>query len=204
MRISCYIRSIVLFVLRYQRQSILIFFFISTAVLRAQKMPVPINTQVTLFSKILTFDRNLRSRAGKEINIGIVYQKNFRTSFDAQDRFITAMAENQIKEIDGISVHCLPVELNNVIDLTKIIQENNIDILYITPMRSFDLEKIIDHTKASQTLTITGVPEYVEAGLAVGIGLKNDKPMIIINLTTSKAEGADFSSQLLKLAKVLQ
>jgi hypothetical protein len=48
------------------------------------------------------------------------------------------------------------------------------------------------------------VPDYVGAGCAVGIGTEGEKPLIIINLPAAKAEGADFSSQLLQLAKVIE
>jgi hypothetical protein len=37
----------------------------------------------------------------------------------------------------------------------------------------------------------------------VGIGSKAGKPKILINLKASREEGADFSSQLLKLSKII-
>lgn len=52
-------------------------------------------------------------------------------------------------------------------------------------------------------MTFTGVPKYVEQGIAVGIGIQDRKPKIHINLSASKAEGAEFSSQLLKLAEIV-
>ena len=51
--------------------------------------------------------------------------------------------------------------------------------------------------------TITGVPEYVDQGLAVGIGIRRDRPLIIVNLEQARAEGAAFSSQLLALARIV-
>ena len=48
-----------------------------------------------------------------------------------------------------------------------------------------------------------GVPVFVEDGLAVGIAMKGNRPLVVINLTASKAEGADFSSQLLHIAKII-
>ena len=47
------------------------------------------------------------------------------------------------------------------------------------------------------------MPEYVEEGIAVGIGLRNMRPLILINLEAARAEGAAFSSQLLSLARIV-
>jgi hypothetical protein len=52
-------------------------------------------------------------------------------------------------------------------------------------------------------LTLTGVAEYVRAGIAVGIGVRDDRPEILVNLAAARAAGADFSAQLLLLARVI-
>ena len=70
-------------------------------------------------------------------------------------------------------------------------------------MDAFETEKITGVSRAKKVITLTSVPDYVESGLAVGIGVKGGKPRIIINLPAAKAEGANFSSQLLRLAKVI-
>ena len=66
------------------------------------------------------------------------------------------------------------------------------------------MEKITNLSRDKKILTLTGVPDYVDSGLTVGIGTKGRKPRIIINLLAAKAEGADFSSGLLNLAKVVK
>jgi len=38
----------------------------------------------------------------------------------------------------------------------------------------------------------------------VGVGLKGESPEIIINLPAAREEGSDFSSSLLKLARVIE
>ena len=47
------------------------------------------------------------------------------------------------------------------------------------------------------------MPEYVEAGVSVGIGIRRDRPLIIVNLAQARAEGTAFSSQLLALARIV-
>ena len=78
------------------------------------------------------------------------------------------------------------------------------DILYVAPLRAFDLEPIVRVSRDLKVTTLTGVSDYCEAGIAVGIGLKGERPEIIINLKGACAEGAGFSSRLLRLCKVVQ
>jgi hypothetical protein len=43
----------------------------------------------------------------------------------------------------------------------------------------------------------------VRRGVAVGIGLDQDKPQILINLASARAQGSDFDASLLRIATVL-
>lgn len=167
----------------------------------AQEMPVPPPIQWVLFQKILSFERNLHPRADEDIVIGIVYQEEFRPSLEAKEQFYAAVsARPKAKEIH---FRCVALPVEKSLDLTGAMdQQPGIDLLYITPLREVDLKALAKISQAQQTITLTGVPEYVDAGLAVGLGTKDNKPLILINLPAAKAEGADFTAQLLKVAKV--
>jgi hypothetical protein len=52
--------------------------------------------------------------------------------------------------------------------------------------------------------TVTAVNEYVIAGAAVGLDLRGDHAEIVVNLPAARAEGSDFSSQLLRLARIVE
>ncbi len=177
--------------------------FSGTARFHAQEMVVPIKLQLALFLKILPFDWNLKDRVGNEIVFAIFYQNNFGISYNAKEGFLKVVKESSVKEIDGIPLRFVSIDIEET-DLAEAITRDNVDILYITPLRAMEIEKITNLSRAQKITTLTGVPDYVESGLAVGVGVKGEKPLIIINLKAAKAEGADFSSQLLKLAKVIE
>ncbi len=179
----------------------MIFFF--TATFHAQEVAAPIPLQLALFFKILSFDRNLKSRVGDEIVIGIVYQNKFKTSFNIKEQVVKVMNKSSTKRIEDIPVRQVLIDIDDI-DLASAISNNKVDVLYITPLSAVGIKEIIKVSRANKITTLTGVPVYVESGLAVGIGKKDEKPQIIINLPAAKAEGADFSSQLLKLAKVIK
>jgi hypothetical protein len=182
---------------------VIILTFLWTPMSRAQEMPVPVKVQIPLFLKILTFDRKLKTRVGDEIVIGVVYQRKFRKSLNVKERFVDMMDESSITKVEDIPIRQVSIDIDKT-DLAGAVSRNNIDILYVAPLRALGVKRITGVSRAKRILTLTGVPDYVESGLAVGIGIKGEKPRVIINSPAAKAEGADFSSQLLKLAKVIK
>lgn len=171
---------------------------------QAQEMPVPLDVQFSLFLKILTFDRSLRARVGNEIVIGILYQRNFRASHNVRDELADLIDKSSVHQVQDILMRHVSIDLSDETDFATAVLRHSVDILYIAPLRAVGIETIYTVSRARQILTLTGVPEYVDSGLAVSIGLRGGKPLIVINLSASKAEGADFHSQLLKLAKVIR
>lgn len=74
------------------------------------------------------------------------------------------------------------------------------DVVYVTPVRSRLIEPIVDWTRRHRLISFTGVPAFVERGLVAGV---DGSGKIIVNRTACKAVGAEFSSQLLRVAKVI-
>ncbi len=177
--------------------------FLWAATSYSQTMEVPVKLQLALLFKILTFDRNFKERVGDEVVIAVGYQEKHRRSLDAKDELLRVVKESSLKRIEDIPFRLVSIDMDDT-NLAGAISRNKVDILYITPLRAAKIETITDVSRAKEIMTVTGVPDYVEAGCAVGIGTEGEKPLIIINLPAAKAEGTDFSSQLLKLAKVVE
>ncbi|RMF55088.1 MAG: YfiR family protein [Calditrichaeota bacterium] len=169
----------------------------------AQEMEVPVSVQYPLFLKILTFDRNLIERTESYLTIGVVYQGKFNLSRKVKEQWVKEMHHSPIKKIQNLEIHQIEIDLDER-SLSKTLQNEKINVLYITPLRGISLQSIVDVADSLDICTLSGVPRYVEAGVAVGIGLKIQKPLILINLKASKAQGMDLSSQLLKLARIIK
>jgi hypothetical protein len=168
-----------------------------------QKMEVPVEQQVPLFLKILSFDRNLTERAGKQIVLAVIYQKKYRESLDAKNEFEDVTGKSAITKIDSLPIKFIAIDMSDNTDLVSTIDKNQVDIIYLAPVKALKIESITAISRQKHLITLTGVPEYVQAGVAVGIGAKGDKPQILVNLPAAKAEGINFDSQLLKLAKII-
>jgi ABC-type uncharacterized transport system substrate-binding protein len=158
-------------------------------------MPVPVDTQVAVFRNIWKLDRNVDG--AKEMTLGIVYQENYADSVAAKDDFIAAMAKQNLR------VTIVSIESSTDDRLSKRLHDVEADVIYVAPLRAVDVSAIGRISRFRRMRTITGVPEYVEQGLAVGVGIRKDRPLIIVNLEQSRAEGSSFSSQLLALARIV-
>lgn len=77
------------------------------------------------------------------------------------------------------------------------------DVFYVTPMRGADIEQIARIARARQIHTMAGLTEYLLIGLSVGVGVRNDRPRIMINLDAAKAEGAAYQAPLLQMSEIV-
>jgi hypothetical protein len=157
-----------------------------------------VDVQFSLFFRILTYDRNLAHRAADGLVIGVVFQPHVRASVLAKDE---AMRQ-QVPHEAGYTVRMVAIALDGSTDLAEAATQAGCNVLYIAPLRAVDVAAVTRASRAHGMLTLTGVAEYVAAGIAVGVGLRGDRPEILVNLAASRREGADFSAQLLRLARV--
>jgi hypothetical protein len=159
-------------------------------------MPVSTDVQVALFRNIWKLDRNFDCSKG--IKLAIVYQESYFDSVTAKDEFTAAVGRL------GMHISIVLIEAHSQQSLRDGLRAmEQLDIVYVAPLRAVDVSEIGRIGRYYRFRTITGVPEYVDAGLAVGIGVRRDRPQIIVNLDQARAEGSVFSSQLLALARIV-
>jgi hypothetical protein len=167
---------------------------------QAQSMEVPVRIQFGLFSKIVSFNRSDHGKHNDDFVLGVLYQKAVRASVEVADE-ASALAAQLL--FDGRKVRVVSIPLSSSTDLDAALVKLHPDALYVAPMRSADIDAISRSSRRLQVLTLTGVSSFVDDGLAVGIAQQGNRPQVLINLAASKAEGADFSSQLLRVSKII-
>jgi hypothetical protein len=169
---------------------------ISAVRLGAQTMDVPVAMQVPLFVKVLSFDRNSRPQASDTLLVGIAYQGGNRASVSARDE--VARALQQI----GQSARMVSIDLDRE-TLADALRRERLHMLYVAPLRAIDITDVAQATRSAAVTSVTGVARYVTQGVSVGVRLQGDRPKLLVNLEAARAEGADFSSELLRLVQVI-
>ena len=167
-----------------------------------QEMPAPVETQVTLLTRILQFDRGFDARAGEEIVVVVLYQSRFRASLNAHDEVVRLLEAHGA--IGGKPIRVVSHEVCPGTPPGPALEALGATVAYVTPLRATGVASILSATRELRILTSTGVPEYVDDGISVVAAPRSERAEILINLDSSVAEGARFSSELLKLSRVIQ
>jgi hypothetical protein len=167
-------------------------------------MPVPVDVQVPVLLKVLSFDRRIADARGEKLVVGVLFQSGFRLSSTVKDRVLDALSSAGSSGPANRPLSVVAVDADRIESLEKALSLSGVRVLYVAPLRAFDFSNLIATTRRSGTLTLTGVPEYLEAGLSVGLDLRQDRPRILVNLRAARAEGADFAAPLLGLATVVE
>jgi hypothetical protein len=156
---------------------------------------IPARVQMLLFSKIWMFDRSF---AGKdEIVMAVLYQSTFRASSEAKDQLVQAV------RAEGLKVRCVLVALDDMEKVPEKLRKVEADVFYLTEMRGVDIREVVMVSRARDIKTITVITRYLDAGIAIGLRVRSDKPAIVVNLEAARAEGSDLTGQLLKVATII-
>jgi hypothetical protein len=167
------------------------------AAAHAQDMDVPVQMQVALFLKVLTFDRNLVVSAGSEIVVGVVFQSGYRSSVNAKNIAMTALQVT----VGQRKIRAIAIDLDRE-TLIMALPRYRPSVLYVAPLRAVEIADLAITARNANVTTVTGVAQYIALGLAVSVRLQGERPKLVINAEAAKAEGADFSAELLKLAQI--
>jgi len=161
----------------------------------ASTMPVPVSVQFPLFVKIWKMDRAFP--ASGEIVVAILYQESHGPSAIAKSQVESWIATN------GQRIRSIAVAIDDTSSIAAVINNIDADVFYIAPLRGADVADIARLARARHIRTITGVPDYVDEGVSVALDVRNDRPLIVINVASSRAEGSSFPAQLLQLARLV-
>jgi len=169
-----------------------------------ESVPVPADLQVSLLLKVLTFDRNFTKRGWTALHIGIVFVGSDPASSKVRSDIIEVFKRSSDKTLRNLPIEFTAVEYTSDRQIEDAIKASQFNLLYIAPGNARNLTKLVQVSQSRQILTTTGVPDYVQRGVAVGIGVRQDRPEILINLLSSKSAGSEFDASLLRVARVIR
>jgi hypothetical protein len=164
---------------------------------------IPFDVQVPLVLKALTYDRNLKARAGDQVRIAIVVPA--KGSRAAADELQASLTGNPGRTVNGMPVVFKQIVVDADDSVDQGLRDGSWAAAYIMPGFSrAELDRVRKACEAKRVLAVAASVDDVDNGLAFAIGAQGNKPQIVINLKASKACGSDFDLALLQLARVVQ
>lgn len=165
---------------------------------------VPLDLQAKLLLTALTYDKNLEKRTNGQLDIAILHFPWINQSREEAENFSKTLEQFKDKKIGGSSFNTLIHSYNGDASLKEKIANEHIDILFIAGGTEPMLKEITQITREAKILSCTSKAEYVSSyGVSIGVGLKDNKPKIYLNLSSAKSEGADFSAKFLRVAEIV-
>ncbi len=158
-----------------------------------------------LFMRVLSYDRALKSRAGAELTVAVVYR-----SGDAGSEAVGSAVAAKLDEIRrrgaalGLPMRVVSMAYGDASSFDSKLVSEKASAVYVCPGLDDHIGQISAVTRKRSVLSVTATEEYVQGGLAVGLMPRSSKSMVVVNLPAAKAEGADLDSALLSIARVMR
>jgi hypothetical protein len=158
---------------------------------------------VPLVLKALTYDRNLKARAGDHVRIGVVSPA--KASRESADELMSSVGHLPDRTVSGLPVSFLEISAADEGALDQALRGSRWAAVYVMPgFRADDLAQIRRLCAARQVLAVAAEVQDVERGIAFGVGSAAGRPQIVVNVASAKASGTDFDLALLRLARLVQ
>jgi hypothetical protein len=160
-------------------------------------------TALPILLRVLTYDRNFRSRGAGEFVVLVPAEAGKES---IRDDVLVVTKTLGLDTIHNRQLKFVASELKDVASLDDAVQKTRAQaILAVSGLSPASVKAISDVAQTNQIYTLALDSKFVETSLALGVEPKEDgKPQIVINLNAAKAVGAVFENSVLKLAKLIQ
>ena len=170
----------------------------------AEDKEVPFNLQVKNLFTALEYDKNFSIRTDDTLIIGILYFPEEPNSIKEALALYKALKTYKSKTLDNLQMSSFLFSCSSISSLESIISIDKIDLLYISLGRKSIIRNMTKVTQSKKVFSFTSYPDYVsECGVSMAVGYEDDNPKIYLNLSSAKAEGADFNAKFLRVANII-
>lgn len=164
----------------------------------AQTVTVPVELQINTIPKILSLSKKYSSA---KINgkLAVIYSSESRQSIIFKNEVSNQLTSNEIKTHSKIWMVDY-IDISKVINLEAYLKNNHIKIVYLAPLRGYNIKSFADVFNKLKILSFSSVPENINYSISVSFDVINENMKILIHRDSANQVNADFSSYLLKLA----
>jgi hypothetical protein len=165
---------------------------------------VPVDRQALILTRALAYDRELRVRAGDDLLIAVLAKPGHGASAEMSGAFSKALRDMGHVKVQGLVLRGTQLAFTGAPALAAAVAAQDVDVLYICAGLEPEVPAIIEVTRKHRIVTIGSREEHLARGATLGVFQFESKPTIVVNFPAAKSEGASFSSDLLRLAKVIR
>jgi len=156
-----------------------------------------------LILRILSYDHNLRMRAGERVTVLVLHHAYDEDSLRAREELVGSLKKMQKVRVAGLPIAVVSMSYSDSHGLESRLAQTRPAAVFVCPGLDGDLGSISAVTRRASALTISTSEPDVRRGLSVAIVRRDGKDRILINVSASRAEGARFDAGLLQLATIV-
>lgn len=158
--------------------------------------------QAKLISKLASYDRNFRKRAGKEARILVVFADDDVDSRRTARQVVAALRKEE--RVGGLPHVEISRRFRGAGDLASQVVDRRISIVYLCPGLLSYMEEVADALIGKDVMTVGSRGAYARLRAAVAFDLVSGKPKLIVHLPQAEQQNVKFATRLLKLAEVIR
>jgi hypothetical protein len=155
-------------------------------------------------ARALSYDASLPDRTAGEMVLLILFKKKNAPSEKGADLASKAFKQLETLRIAGAPFRRVTAPFNGAAELEQMVQKEGVDAFFLCDGLEDDLPAIKQVSRQKKVLTLGTTEAQVRAGVSLAVIAEGTKMVIALNLPESREEGAAFSSDLLRLAKVMR
>lgn len=164
---------------------------------------LPVAQQVPLLLKVLTYERTIMETDVTSVPVGFLYDPGNEGSRRQLDEFEGEFRQYADKTLHGHMVTLVPIPLAFLGKEALPPEAAGIRVLYVPPLGAAILPVVREWTRSRKILSVTPVSSFVDAGLTLGLVIRNGRTGVSINRSASDAEGKAWSDDFLRLCHVI-
>jgi hypothetical protein len=160
--------------------------------------------RAVVISRVLAYDGALASRAGSTFVIAVLFKKGNPASEKAGEEALKAFKPLEAVLMSGLPFRAIAAPYTGTAALEALIEKDGADVLFMCEGLEADLPAVKPVTRKHKVLTLGTQEAQVMAGVSLAVIADAGKLQILIHLPHSREEGAEFGSDLLRIAHVLK
>ena len=164
---------------------------------------VPALRQASILTRALAYDRTMKERAGDSVSVGVLYRAGNAASENCANELLQAFRSLEKFAVHGLPFKALRIAYDVGGSMKDLIRNEGIDALYACNGLDSEVDAIAGFAQERKIVTMGAREDYVNKALTIGVFVIDGKPTILLNWGESQKEGASFSSDLIRLAKVI-